>query len=65
MTRVFYDMMPDYTVSVFLDGHWDFFKSMPNLVSYCDSEYADYELISIDDMTREERVDAGLLNAHE
>ena len=58
-------MMPDYTVSVFLDGRWDFFKSMPNLVSYCDSEYFEYELVSIDELTYQERVEAGLCNAIE
>ncbi|GLO60926.1 hypothetical protein MACH09_14340 [Vibrio sp. MACH09] len=65
MIRVFYDMMPDYTVSVFLDGSWDFFKSMPNLVSYCDSEYLEYQLVSIDEMSYLERVEAGLLDAIE
>ncbi|MDC5841128.1 hypothetical protein OPW33_17535 [Vibrio europaeus] len=44
MERIFYDMMPDYTVSVYLEGEWDFFKSWSNLCIYCDREYDDYEL---------------------
>jgi hypothetical protein len=60
--KVFYDMMPDYTVSVYLDGHWDFFKSYSSLSCYCDSEFDDYELVSITDTTYQERIALGLIN---
>nr|AKN40538.1 hypothetical protein [Enterovibrio norvegicus] len=55
-------MMPDYTVSVYLEGEWDFFKSWSNLCIYCDREYDDYELVNITDTTYQERVDLGFID---
>ncbi len=48
-------MMPDCTVSVFIHGEWDFFKSYSNLFSYCESEFSEYELISLTNLSFEER----------
>ncbi|WP_224067576.1 hypothetical protein [Vibrio penaeicida] len=62
MEKIFYDMMPDFTVSVYMEGEWDFFKSWANLNSYCDLHFDDYELISITDTTYQERVELGIIN---
>lgn len=56
MTTIYYDMQPDYTVSVYLDGHWDFFASYQNLVSYCEDSYDDFELVSVTNTTLDERL---------
>lgn len=53
--KVYYDMMPDCTVSVFIHGEWDFFKSYSNLFSYCETEFLEYELISLTNLSFEER----------
>lgn len=61
---VFYDLMPDYTVSVLVKGSldWDLFKSMRLLQSWCDSEFPSYELVSITNTTYQERVDLGVFD---
>jgi hypothetical protein len=62
MISVYYDMMPDYTVSVYLDGHWDFFKSYSDLASYCDSNFLDYELVDISETSYQQRIELGLID---
>lgn len=56
MNKVFYDMMPDATVSVYVYGEWDLFRSYGGLVQWCDSEFVDYELVDITDTTKAERL---------
>lgn len=54
-------MMPDYSVSVYLNGDWDFFKSYSSLVSFCDSEFGErYELVDITNTTIQDRVNLGI-----
>ncbi|AZL86740.1 hypothetical protein EIJ81_20700 [Aliivibrio salmonicida] len=55
MEKVFYEVMPDWTVSVFVCGEWDFFKTYQNLVSYCESNFYSYELIDVEGVTHTER----------
>lgn len=56
MNKVFYDMMPDHTVSVYVCGEWDFFRSYGSLVHWCDSEFVHYQLVDITDTTKLERL---------
>ncbi len=56
MNKVFYDMMPDATVSVYVYGEWDLFRSYGSLVNWCDDEFVDYELVDITDTTKAERL---------
>lgn len=53
--KIYYDMMPDNTVSVFIHGEWDFFKSYSNLFSYCETEFDSYELISMTNLSYQDR----------
>ncbi|MDP2571668.1 hypothetical protein Q8W40_05715 [Vibrio penaeicida] len=62
MTKVFYDMMPDHSVSVLLDGEWDLFKSYINLTQYCDSHYHEYQLVDITNTTYQQRIDLGVFD---
>lgn len=60
-TKIFYDMMPDYSVSVYLNGDWDFFKSYTGLVSFCESEFGDdFELVDITNTTIQDRFNLGI-----
>ncbi|MGF1845405.1 hypothetical protein L4C39_19890 [Vibrio clamense] len=56
MEKIYYDILPDYSVSVYVYGDWDLFKSFHNLVSWCDSEFVKYELVDITDTTYQERI---------
>lgn len=49
-------MMPDHTVSVYVCGEWDFFRSYGSLVHWCDSEFVHYQLVDITDTTKLERL---------
>lgn len=57
MDKVFYDIMPDNTVSVYVCGDWDLFRSYGSLVHWCDSELDEYELVDITDTTYAERME--------
>lgn len=57
MSKIFFDMMPDYTVSVYVNGDWDLFRSYGGLVQWCDSEFESYELVDITDTTLAERLE--------
>ncbi len=56
MNKVFYDMMPDHTVSVYQEGFMPRVRSYGSLVQWCDSEFIDYELVDITDTTKAERM---------
>ncbi|OEA76435.1 hypothetical protein, partial [Vibrio parahaemolyticus] len=45
---IYYDLLPDYTVSVLVKGcdEWDLLKSMSHLESWASSQFASYELVS-------------------
>ncbi|MGF1748217.1 hypothetical protein [Vibrio cionasavignyae] len=59
---IYYDLMPDYTVSVLVKGFedWDLFKSFSNLEAWAVSEFGQYELVSITNTTYQERFDMGV-----
>ncbi|CSB28852.1 Uncharacterised protein [Vibrio cholerae] len=56
MERVYYDLLPDGSVSVYLFGAWDTFRTYRALVSYLQSECIEYELIDITETTLAERL---------
>ncbi|MGF1719246.1 hypothetical protein L4D20_04275 [Vibrio kyushuensis] len=59
---IFYDLLPDYTVSVLVKGscEWDLFKSMSHLNSWMATELGDVELIDITNTTYQERLNLGV-----
>ena len=61
---IYYDLLPDYTVSVFVKGYeeWDLLKSMSHLEFWASSEFVSYELVSITNTTYQERVDLGVFD---
>ncbi|HHC7274596.1 TPA: hypothetical protein ACN305_003273 [Vibrio campbellii] len=61
---IYYDLLPDYTVSVLVKGgeEWDLLKSMSHLESWASSEFVSYELVSITNTTYQERVDLGVFD---
>ncbi|UQA53946.1 hypothetical protein [Vibrio sp. ED002] len=61
---IYYDLLPDYTVSVLVKGHeeWDLLKSMSHLESWASSEFVSYELVLITNTTYQERVDLGVFD---
>ena len=61
---IYYDLLPDYTVSVLGKGceEWDLLKSMSHLESWASSEFVSYELVSITNTTYQERVDLGVFD---
>lgn len=61
MEKVFYEVLPDWTVSVLIEGEWDFFKSYSTLMTYCEANYDHYELVSITNTTYEERIAMGVI----
>ena len=58
---IYYDLLPDYTVSVLVKGcdEWDLLKSMSHLESWASSQFASYELVSITNTTVEQRINLG------
>lgn len=54
--KIFYDLMPDNSVSVYMFGDWDYFSSYAGLVSYLNSNGVYYKLVDITDTTLEERL---------
>ena len=61
---IYYDLLPDYTVSVLVKGceEWDLLKSISHLESWASSEFVSYELVSITNTTYQERVDLGVFD---
>ncbi|MFZ3441303.1 hypothetical protein L2D37_26650 [Vibrio harveyi] len=61
---IYYDLLPDYTVSVLVKGcdEWDLLKSMFHLESWASSQFLSYELVSITNTTYQERVDLGVFD---
>ena len=61
---IYYDLLPDYTVSVLVKGceEWDLLKSMSHLESWASSEFVSCELVSITNTTYQERVDLGVFD---
>ena len=55
--KIFYDLMPDNSVSVYMFGEWDFFNSYNGLISYLNSNGIYYKLINITDTTLDERLE--------
>ncbi|WP_317918959.1 hypothetical protein [Vibrio sp. MACH09] len=60
--KVFFDLMPDNTVSVLVQGsaEWDLMYSYQNMVSWCESEFLDFELVDITNTTYLERISLGV-----
>jgi len=60
--KVFFDLMPDNTVSVLVQGsdEWDLMYSYQNLVSWCESEFVEFELVDITNTTYLERISLGV-----
>ncbi|CAK2499247.1 conserved hypothetical protein [Vibrio crassostreae] len=56
MEKIYYDILPDSSVSVYVCGEWDMFKSFRNLQSWCESEFLEFEFIDITDTTYQERI---------
>lgn len=54
--KIYYDRMPDNSVSVYMFEEWDFFSSYSSLISYLNSHGIYYKLIDITDTTLEERL---------
>ncbi len=54
--RIFYDLMPDNSVSVYMFGDWDFFHSYNGLIAYLNSNGIYYKLIDITNTTLDERL---------
>lgn len=61
---IFFDLMPDYTVSVLVKGtqDWDLFKSMNHLTSWCESEFSHFELVCITNTTYQDRINLGVFD---
>ncbi|EPH5257827.1 hypothetical protein ACS0KS_003705 [Vibrio cholerae] len=61
---IYYDLLPDYTVSVLVKGcdEWDLFKSMSLLDSWASTEFSSYEFVSITNTTYQERVALGVFD---
>ncbi|EGR1347615.1 hypothetical protein EFU42_08470 [Vibrio cholerae] len=61
---IYYDLLPDYTVSVLVKGcdEWDLFKSMSLLESWASTEFSSYEFVSITNTTYQERVALGVFD---
>jgi len=55
--KIFYDLMPDHSVSVYMFGEWDFFSSYNGLVAYLNSNGIYYKLINITNTTLDERLE--------
>ncbi|PNH81983.1 hypothetical protein [Vibrio diazotrophicus] len=55
--KIFYDLMPDNSVSVYMFGDWDFFSSYNGLISYLNSNGIYYKLIDITNTTLDERLE--------
>ncbi|WP_345789718.1 hypothetical protein [Vibrio eleionomae] len=62
MEHIFYDVLPDGSVSVFLFEDWDWFRSYGHLLSYLDSQAGEYQLHDITDTTLDERL--AIMGAH-
>lgn len=59
---IYFDLMPDYSVSVLVKGcdEWDLFKSMSLLESWAAQQFEQYDLVSITNTTYQERLDMGV-----
>ncbi|GAL32428.1 hypothetical protein JCM19240_5859 [Vibrio maritimus] len=59
---IYFDLMPDYSVSVLVKGRdeWDLFKSMSLLESWAAQQFDQYDLVSITNTTYQERLDMGV-----
>ena len=55
--HIYYDLMPDNSVSVYMFGEWDYFSSYSGLISYLNSEGVYYKLVDITDTTYEQRLE--------
>lgn len=55
--QIYYDLMPDNSVSVYMFGEWDYFSSYSGLISYLNSEGVYYKLVDITDTTYEQRLE--------
>lgn len=55
--QIYYDLMPDNSVSVYMFGEWDHFSSYSGLISYLNSEGVYYKLVDITDTTYEQRLE--------
>ncbi len=54
--KIYYELQPDNSVSVYMFEEWDYFKSYQDLVAYLNSEGLFYKLVDITDTTLEERL---------
>ncbi|EHA1124337.1 hypothetical protein ATY35_21320 [Vibrio cidicii] len=61
---IYYDLLPDNTVSVLVKGcdEWDLFKSMNLLECWAASEFQSVELVSITNTTYQERILLGVFD---
>ncbi|TMX56376.1 hypothetical protein [Vibrio rotiferianus] len=61
---IYYDLLPDYTVSVLVKGcdEWDLFKSLSHLESWASSQFHSYELVSITNTTYQQRMNLGVFD---
>lgn len=57
MEHVYLDILLDGSVSVFIFGDWDYFRSYNNLLSYISSSCIECQLHEITDTTIEQRLD--------
>lgn len=55
--QIYYDLMPDNSVSVYMFGEWDYFSSYSGLISYLNSNGIYYKLVDITDTTYEQRLE--------
>jgi len=63
-TKIYYDLLPDYSVSVLVYGStdWDVFRSLSHMVAWADSDIANYELVDITNTTAEQRMNLGVFD---
>ncbi len=54
--KIYYDLMPDNSVSVYISGEWDYFSSYTGLVNYLNAQGLYYKLVDITNTTLTERL---------
>lgn len=54
--KIYYDLMPDNSVSVYMFGEWDYFSSYTGLVNYLNTQGLYYKLVDITNTTLTERL---------
>lgn len=57
MEKVYFDILPDGSVSVFMFGDWDWFRSYKNLLSYLSTSCIECQLHEITNTTLEQRLE--------